>query len=244
MRIASQIRLGQRKPWLHGWKAAAVSIYVQILIGLAAVIAVVLASSAAAQADPVRQMIVVSAPSAKSTTASLTAYERTGEGWQVVLGPTPAQLGELGIGTPQDDVFRTPTGTFPLGQAFGREPNPGTRMPYFQTTEEDWWDEDVDSSAYNTHVRTANINSDDAENLYTSGVIYDYAVLIDHNPRRIPGRSAGIFLHVTDGDPTWGCVAIERDQMRSVLRWLDPSAHPQIVIGVDLGGPPASPEHG
>lgn len=243
MRVVSAMGLVPRKPWWRSWNAAVVPMYVQILIGLGGVLAVEFASIAAAQADTVQQMIVVSAPSTESTTASLTTYERTGEGWQVVVGPTPAQLGELGIGEPQDDVFRTPAGTFPLGQAFGRESNSGTRMPYFQTTEEDWWDEDVDSSAYNTHVRTANINSDDAENLYTSGVIYDYAVLIDHNPRRIPGRSAGIFLHVTDGHPTWGCVAIERDQMRSVLRWLDPSAHPQIVIGVDISGPPASPEH-
>ncbi|WP_242453753.1 hypothetical protein [Mycolicibacterium sp. P9-64] len=46
---------------------------------------------------------------------------------------------------------------------------------------------------------------------------------------------------MTDGDPTWGCVAIGRDQMKSILQWLDPSAHPQIIIGVGLVGPPAAP---
>jgi len=207
------------------------------LIAVSAILGTALASSAAAQAEPARQVIVVSAPSATSTTATLTAYERTGGDWGVVLGPTPADLGELGVGAPQDDVFRTPVGTFPLGQAFGRQPDPGTRMPYFQATDQDWWDEDVDSPTYNTHVHAANIDSGDAENLYDSGGIYDYGVLIEHNPQRIPGRSAGIFLHVTDGDPTWGCVAIGRDQMRSILQWLDPSAHPQIVIGVGLAGP-------
>lgn len=195
---------------------------------------------AVANAENPQQIIVVSTPSASSQTASLTAYERAGDGWKAVIGPTPAMLGKLGVGSPQDDVFRTPTGTFPLGQSFGREPNPGTRMPYFQTTDEDWWDEDVDSPTYNTHVHAAEIDSDDAENLYDSGEIYDYAVLIDHNPERIPGHSAGIFLHVDDGDPTWGCVAIARDQMRSVLEWLDPAAHPQITIGIGLEGPPAA----
>jgi hypothetical protein len=29
-----------------------------------------------------------------------------------------------------------------------------------------------------------------------------------------------------------GCVAIGRDEMRSVLNWLDPSASPEITIGV------------
>jgi L,D-peptidoglycan transpeptidase YkuD (ErfK/YbiS/YcfS/YnhG family) len=44
---------------------------------------------------------------------------------------------------------------------------------------------------------------------------------------------------VTDGNPTWGCVAIGRDEMRSVLNWLDPSASPQITIGV--GTPSLAP---
>ena len=198
------------------------------------------ATAAVANADSPQQIIVVSTPSASSQTGSLTAYERDGDGWKAVIGPTPAMLGELGVGSPEDDVFRTPTGTFPLGQSFGREPNPGTRMPYFQATDEDWWDEDVDSPTYNTHVHAAEIDSDDAENLYDSGMIYDYAVLVDHNPQRIPGHSAGIFLHVDDGNPTWGCVAIARDQMRSVLEWHDPTAHPQITIGIGLDGPPAA----
>jgi L,D-peptidoglycan transpeptidase YkuD (ErfK/YbiS/YcfS/YnhG family) len=191
-----------------------------------------------AQASPPAQVIVVSAPTPHSATGTLTAFDRVGNQWRVALGPTPADLGSLGVGPPADDVFRTPEGTFPLGQAFGRQPNPGTKMPYFQATEADWWDEDVDSPTYNTHVHAEEIESEDAENLYDSGPIYDYAVVIDHNPGRIPGRSAGIFLHVADGDPTWGCVAIGRDQMRSVLQWLDPAARPEINIGVGITGPP------
>ena len=75
--------------------------------------------------------------------------------------------------------------------------------------------------------------------LYDSGPVYDYAVNIAVNPQRIPDRVARIFLHVTDGNPTWGCVAIGRDEMRSVLTWLDPSASPQITIGV--GTPSLAP---
>ena len=54
--------------------------------------------------------------------------------------------------------------------------------------------------------------------------------LFARHPQRIAGRVSGIFLHVTDGSPTWGCVAIGREEMRSVLNWLDPSA--SITIGV------------
>ncbi|AQA06765.1 hypothetical protein BVC93_27120 [Mycobacterium sp. MS1601] len=195
-------------------------------------------ATAGAQPPSTTQRIVVSASAPDSPTGTLTAYEWIGGQWQVVLGPTPADLGELGVGPAADNVFRTPVGTFPLGQAFGREPNPGTRLPYFQTTDEDWWDEEPESPTYNLHVHSPESPSDDAENLFDSGIIYDYAVLIEHNPERIPGRSAGIFLHVTDGEPTWGCVAVDRDQMRRILTWLDPAAAPQITVGV-AAGPPA-----
>jgi L,D-peptidoglycan transpeptidase YkuD (ErfK/YbiS/YcfS/YnhG family) len=149
-----------------------------------------------------------------------------------VLGPTKAFVGELGIGAPADGVYRTPEGTFAFDQAFGREPNPGTKMPYFQATKQDWWDEDASSPTYNTYVHSVNSPSAITENLYDSGPVYDYAVNIAVNPQRIPGKVSGIFLHVTNGSPTWGCVAIGRDEMRSILTWLDPAASPRITIGV------------
>lgn len=190
-----------------------------------------------AAAEPAPQKIVVSVPASGSTTGTLTAYELVGSQWNAVIGPTRADVGSLGVGTPEDSVFRTPEGTFPLTQAFGRQSNPGTQMSYFQTDDKDWWDEDVNSPTYNTHVEASKIPSDDAENLYDSGSIYDYAVVIAHNPRRIPGRQAGIFLHVTNGSPTWGCVAVGHNEMRSILQWLNPAASPKITIGVGLGGP-------
>ena len=197
------------------------------------------ADPATSPAGQPAQWIVVGVPAANATTGTLTAFQRVGQQWKVVLGPTPAKVGELGVGTPADGVHRTPVGTFTFDQAFGRQPNPGTKMPYFTATDQDWWDEDAGSPTYNTHVRASGSPSSIAENLYDSGPVYDYAVNIAVNPQRIPGRVAGIFLHVTDGNPTWGCVAIGRDEMRSVLNWLDPSASPQITIGV--GTPSLAP---
>ncbi len=190
------------------------------------------AEPAPAPAAQSTQWIVVGVPAAADTTGTLTAFQRVGQDWKVVLGPTKAKVGALGIGEPADGVHRTPEGTFTFDQAFGREPNPGTKMPYFQATSEDWWDEDAGSPTYNTHVRSAVNPSSITENLYDSGPVYDYAVNIAVNPQRIPGKVSGIFLHVTDDTPTWGCVAIGRDEMRSVLNWLDPAANPQITIGV------------
>ena len=206
------------------------------LLGLAALALPVAPRTAAeppvAPAAESSQWIVVGVPAANSTTGTLTAFQRGGQQWKVVLGPTKAMVGELGIGAPADGVYRTPEGTFAFDQAFGREPNPGTKMPYFQATKQDWWDEDASSPTYNTYVHSVNSPSAITENLYDSGPVYDYAVNIAVNPQRIPGKVSGIFLHVTNGSPTWGCVAIGRDEMRSILTWLDPAASPRITIGV------------
>ncbi|MGE2721737.1 L,D-transpeptidase family protein [Mycolicibacterium celeriflavum] len=201
-----------------------------------ALLAVTLAAPAAAQpaatATQTTQWIVVGVPAANATSGTLTAFQRTGGQWKPVLGPTPAKVGALGVGAPADGVHRTPVGTFTFDQAFGRQPNPGTKMPYFQATNQDWWDEDASSPTYNTHVRSPRKPSSIAENLYDSGPVYDYAANIRVNPQRIPGKVSGIFLHVTDGNPTWGCIGIGRDEMRTLLTWLDPAAAPQITIGV------------
>jgi L,D-peptidoglycan transpeptidase YkuD (ErfK/YbiS/YcfS/YnhG family) len=204
----------------------------RLIVAVVVLCALPAAPAAAAPDLGAGQWIVVGVPADHATTGTLTAYQRAGAQWKTVLGPIPAKVGELGVGAPADGVHRTPSGTFRFDEAFGRQPNPGTRMPYFQATEQDWWDEDAKSPTYNTHVRRTGSPSSIAENLYDSGPVYDYAVNIAVNPQRIPGRVSGIFLHVTDGSPTWGCVAVGRDQMRSLLAWLDPAQSPRITIGV------------
>jgi hypothetical protein len=47
------------------------------------------------------QWIVVGVPAANATTGTLTAFQRVGQQWKVVLGPTPAKVGELGVGPPR-----------------------------------------------------------------------------------------------------------------------------------------------
>ncbi|MGC4962269.1 L,D-transpeptidase family protein [Gordonia sp. DT101] len=188
-----------------------------------------------------RQMIVVTAPKANDASATLTGFERGTDGsWKPVIGPTKAFLGSLGMGEPKDNVPRTPEGTFGLDQAFGRLANPGTKMPYKKVDRQDWWDSNMKSPTYNTMVRQAKSPGGDSENLYDSGPVYDYAVNIAHNPQRTPGKASAMFLHVTNNQPTQGCVAIDKELMRKVLVWLDPAKHPKISIGVNQSGPPSS----
>jgi len=209
----------------------------QMLASVMALTCLPLAAPAAAEPAPApaaqtSQWLVVGVPSKTATAGTLTAFQKVGQEWKTVLGPTTAMVGAQGIGEGEDGVHRTPEGTFGFDQAFGRLPNPGTKMPYFQATAQDWWDEDASSTTYNTHVRSMQNPSAVTENLYDSGPVYDYAVNIASNPQRIPGKVSGIFLHVTDGTPTWGCVAVGKEEMRQILTWLDPAANPRITIGV------------
>ena len=179
------------------------------------------------------QMITVTSESIYDTVATLSAWERDEAGtWTAVVGPTEAHLGAEGIGIPRDSVWRTPMGTFALDQAFGNQPDPGTKMPYFQADEQDWWDALPGSPTYNTHVRQVESPGGDSENILATGEVYDYVVNIAHNPQRVDGFASGIFLHVTNGQPTWGCVAIDRDVMRQIVQWLDPARQPIISIGL------------
>ena len=80
-----------------------------------------------------------------------------------------------------------------------------------------------------------NSPGENSENLYYSGAVYAHAVVINYNTNPVlKGAGSGIFLHVSDGIPTHGCVAIGARQLNVVMRWLEPSQKPVISIGVGV----------
>ena len=206
--------------------------------------------------DDARQVIVVTAPSWRSTTGTLRAYERDDNGkWTVVMDATPSYLGYGGLtpaATRRQGTGTTPAGTFDVLRSFGRSPDPGTRLPYRRVDRDDAWtynprvpatynlfqDAEVSWASYGTYV----------EMLWSYGRQYDYVAVLDYNlPDGKVTRDArgvrrtsepantraggGIFLHVSKGEPTAGCIAIERSRMRDLMRWLDPAADPVLVVG-------------
>lgn len=205
------------------------------------------ASAAPADASPAQveagQMITVDAPTPDSTTGTLTAWSRGGDGgWRAAIGPVQAYVGRAGIGRASEGSGRTPAGIYALTQAFGTLTDPGTRLPYFQTDPSDWWDGNPSSPTYNQHVRRAASPGGDSENLYYAGSVYDYAVNMDYNIAGVPGAGSAFFLHVTDGRPTAGCIAVPQATMASILEWLDPARHPFIYIEVGAAWKPPAPQ--
>ncbi len=183
---------------------------------------------------PPGQVITVEATTPLSPIAVLRTWRLKSDGrYEQVFPPVVAFVGVNGLRPTREGLGRTPVGVFTLTQAFGNEPNPGTRLPYFLAGPDDWWDENPSSPKYNEHVRSAASPGGDSENLYYSGYAYAHAVVINYNTDPVvKGAGSGFFLHVSFGAPTQGCVAIPSDNLVQVMRWLDPSLHPVISIGV------------
>lgn len=203
------------------------------------------------------QVIVVTAKSTRTSYATLRAFERTAEGWQEVIAATPARLGSTGLiaaDRRRQGTGKTPAGTFAITSAFGRAANPGTRLDYLRVDRDDAWTYNPkDPATYNilqTAPRSWSSYGIYVEDLWGHGAQYDFVAVLDYNLPKGPitvgadgirrtdapadvRRGGGIFLHVSNGKSTAGCVSIPGDTMRQVLTWLDPAQRPVIVVGSD-----------
>jgi L,D-peptidoglycan transpeptidase YkuD (ErfK/YbiS/YcfS/YnhG family) len=188
------------------------------------------------------QVITVTARSYSSTVATLQAWTKaSGGGWYRRGSAITAHIGSQGMTwSPSESKSATPVGSFTLTQAFGHDSDPGTALPYLHTNPADWWISQA-GPLYNTHQRCwsgcAFTRGSPNEHLYYETPYYNYAVVIDYNTRNSPtgvrqGAGSAFFLHVTDGRATAGCVAIPQSSLVSIMRWLTPTRHPRILIGV------------
>ncbi|MEU0554449.1 L,D-transpeptidase family protein [Dactylosporangium maewongense] len=177
------------------------------------------------------QVVIVQAASASATTASLQAYAKTGGAWQPALPAMTAKIGANGFsGAKHEGDKTTPTGVFGFdGTMYGISANPGVKYTYHRVVQDDWWDENSDSPGYNTFHHGANPGGP-SEPLWQISPQYNHFAVIRYNMPATPGRGSGIFLHVTNGNPTLGCVALPTGDLVALLRWLNPAANPRIVL--------------
>lgn len=204
-----------------------------------------------------QQVIVVTAPSWKSTEGTLATYEKRGGSWRVVKPEMRTQLGYGGMvrgDKRRQGTGTTPTGVYEVLSGFGRKADPGTDLDYIKVDRNDAW-------TYNPKVpSTYNVFQDAdrswksyggyVEDLWDMGYQYDYVAVLDYNLPEGPirtgakgvrrssnppdtRRGGGIFLHVDNGKRTAGCIAVKKKQMREIMQWLDPDKDPVIVIRVD-----------
>ena len=194
------------------------------------------AEPALVRAGAAGQVVVVTAPRYGVTTATLTAYQREGSGWRQAFGPWAAHVGTQGVAPPEqkrEGDGRTPSGVYGFDFLFGVAADPGVKLPYRRINSRSIvWDDDPASPRYNTWVDLAVQDAGrEPEPMYVSPA-YDHGAVIAYNPTRIPGLGSAIFLHVSNGGATAGCVSLPAGELVEILRWLDPAQSPRIVIGV------------
>ncbi|WP_405880872.1 L,D-transpeptidase family protein [Streptomyces sp. NBC_01384] len=170
-----------------------------------------------------RQVVLVTGRGKDSPISQVVLYRRTTEGWE----PGAAWPAHNALKGWTDDHhagdLHSPIGVFTLTDAGGRLADPGTRLPYDQSS------------------RGFTLGGTGFEGEPLAGS-FDYVVAINYNHK--PGTSpldwtrplgadkgGGIWLHVDHGGPTHGCVSLAQEHMKELLRTLDPARHPVIVMG-------------
>jgi L,D-peptidoglycan transpeptidase YkuD (ErfK/YbiS/YcfS/YnhG family) len=190
------------------------------------------------EAGSATQLVTAVARWRSSTQATLRLWRRSGACWRPAAGPWTAWLGQRGTSpAKREGDRRAPTGVFGIGAVmYGLAPNPGVRFRYRRIVCGDWWVEDPASPWYNRfrHERCGakppfRVHSED---MSRSPTAYRHLAFIRYNADPVaPGRGSGIFLHVSTGRPTLGCVSLPLPQLLATLRWLRPEAAPLIAIG-------------
>ena len=185
--------------------------------------------------NTVKQAVIVEPASPQGFQAKLTAWEMADGLWQMVYGPVDAVLGKNGFspsGEKKEGDGRTPSGIFPLGTTFGYAPAVETGLPYRQVTAEDFWIDDPQSPQYNQWI-TGTPAAKSFEKLKRDDDLYKYGIVIEYNTNPvIQGAGSAIFLHVwrSPESPTTGCVAVSEENMLRLLKWLDKTKNPVIIL--------------
>ena len=139
-------------------------------------------------------------------------------------------VGEMGVTDDMSEYIKaTPSGFFPVMDAFYIHSKPQTGLDTYQITEDTYWVDDPSSDFYNQHVEGTQYQDwNSAEHMidYSS---YEYGFVIGYNLGCVKGAGSAIFFHIGSG-PTAGCVATSESYVLSYLSKLSSGANPYILI--------------
>ena len=125
----------------------------------------------------------------------------------------------------------TPLGEWPLRGVLlrpGKIDPAAIQLPWRWVREGDGWSDDPADPAYNRPVHLPRPFS--AESLLREDDAYDVIIILGHNDAPpVPGQGSAIFLHLSEGRPTAGCIAIDRGDMLKLLPMLAPGDTVEIV---------------
>lgn len=140
----------------------------------------------------------------------------------------PCAIGRSGVCTAADKREGdgcTPLGSWPIRTVLFRpaaaSPPAGMTLPWRWVRDEDGWSDGAGDPQYNRPVRHPHQFS--AERLVREDGAYDVIVILGHNDAPpVQGSGSAIFLHCSEGRPTAGCVAVEKEALLALLTLLQP----------------------
>lgn len=127
---------------------------------------------------------------------------------------------------------KSPSGLFHISSSFGYAQKAYNKtLPYLQVDKRLECVDDSNSSFYNQILNhTTGYNS--FEKMRRVDNLYQYGLVIDHNPQSIKGAGSCIFVHIMRPDhaATAGCTALKKADLLRLLRFLDADKKPLFYL--------------
>ena len=193
---------------------------------------VALAQTCPAPLADARKLVLVTADTMTSTTASVQRFTRASpsDPWQAASGPVTALIGHNGLGWAHafrsfaqagepvkvDGDKRVPAGFYKIGRPFGFAAS--DRLHYLRIAEGATCVDDSNSKAYNTITSRARVGWQvHGENMWRVPE-YRRGLLVDYPTDRAARAGSCIFIHVRrpDAKGTAGCVALPEPQVEAL----------------------------
>jgi L,D-peptidoglycan transpeptidase YkuD (ErfK/YbiS/YcfS/YnhG family) len=213
-------------------------IFLFILVLLAPGLA--LAQSCPAPLNDARRLVLVTADTMTSTTATVQRFMRAGPNapWTLESAPVSALIGHNGIGWAHafrsfaqpgepakvDGDKRVPAGFYKIGRPFGF--GPSQRPHYVRIAEGMTCVDDPRSPAYNTITSRAKVGWQvHGENMWRVPE-YRRGLLVDYPTNRAARAGSCIFIHVRRpaAKGTAGCVALPEPQLEALQDFAESGA--------------------
>ena len=175
--------------------------------------------------DSVHQMMIVSHTEGWNADVSFYEKAEANDAWTLVFDGE-AYIGKNGMNKSKEGDTKTPCGDYEILQAFGILPNPGTALDYIDITP-DSYACDEDCEYYNQIV---DINESghacSGEEMFKLCPEYNYGLTTSYNMENKYPDGSAIFIHCKGQKPfTGGCVALDEQDMKTVLEKAEPGMH-------------------
>ncbi|RUM66819.1 MAG: hypothetical protein DSZ03_00570 [Sulfurimonas sp.] len=193
------------------------------------------------------QLLLVISDDFHATTATLQRYELHNSHLHPVGAAVAVNLGRSGLGWSPSELEiphnshdpvkregdgRAPSGIFYITGSFGYVAQTNPNMPHIQSSADLICVDDVHADTYNTIVpRAMASDATSFEIMRRQDDLYALGLTLSHNAKRIPYDGSCVFLHVekAPGTPTAGCTSMSKNDLATVIRWLDITKKPLLV---------------